>query len=100
MNNVKTVCGMVFLVLAMKVVASGAFRPYSAEPTDNPLKKIMGLPQKDGGFAREGFHLWDPSIVKVGDTYHLFASCWPNDDFQKWKQSFVVRATSKNLLGP
>ena len=42
----------------------------------------------------------DPSIIKVGDTYHMFASCWPNDDFQKWKQSHVVRAISKNLLGP
>lgn len=60
----------------------------------------MGLPKKNSGFARKGFHLWDPSIIKVGDTYHLFASCWPDDDFQKWKQSYVIRATSKNLLGP
>jgi len=75
------------------------------------LRKL-GLPLRDGGFVREGFHLWDPSIIKEGDTYHLFASCWPKasgptedqpkpyDCFRNWKQSYVIRAVSKNLLGP
>jgi beta-xylosidase len=76
------------------------FQAYSTEPTDNPLKTKMGLPLRDGGFQREGFHLWDPSIIKVGDTYHLFASCWTSEKFYAWKTSFIVRATSKNLLGP
>ncbi len=91
---------LIAAMLLVQVVEGGAFKRYSEEPTDNPLKAVMGQPKADGGFMREGFHLWDPSIIKVGDTYHMFASCWPDDDFQKWKQSYVVRATSKNLLGP
>lgn len=69
-------------------------------PTDNPLKAKLGEPLPDGGFRREGFHLWDPSIIKVGDTYHMFASCWTAENFSAWKTSYIVRATSKNLLGP
>jgi len=69
-------------------------------PTDNPLKAKLGLPLRDGGFQREGFNLWDPSIIKVGDTYHLFTSCWPSENFNAWKSSYIVRGTSKNLLGP
>ena len=69
-------------------------------PTDNPLKAKLAEPLRNGGFRREGFHLWDPSIIKVGDTYHLFASCWPSENFHLWKSSYIVRATSKNLLGP
>ena len=69
-------------------------------PTDNPLKAKLGLPLRNGGFARKGFNLWDPSIIKVGDTYHMFASCWTSDNFNAWKTSFIVRGTSKTLLGP
>ena len=69
-------------------------------PTDNPLKAKLGHPVRNGGFARKGFNLWDPSIIKVGDTYHMFASCWTSEDFNAWKTSFIVRGTSKNLLGP
>ncbi|NBR70184.1 MAG: DUF4976 domain-containing protein, partial [Verrucomicrobia bacterium] len=28
-------------------------------PTDNPLKAKLGLPLRNGGFARKGFNLWD-----------------------------------------
>ena len=69
-------------------------------PTDNPLKAKLGYPLRNGGFARKGFNLWDPSIIKVGDTYHMFASCWTSEDFNAWKTSFIVRGTSKTLLGP
>ena len=69
-------------------------------PTDNPLKAKLGNPLRNGGFARKGFNLWDPSIIKVGDTYHMFASCWTSENFNAWKTSFIVRGTSKNLLGP
>jgi hypothetical protein len=69
-------------------------------PTDNPLKAKLGNPLQDGGFARKGFNLWDPSIIKVGDTYHMFASCWTSENFNAWKTSFIVRGTSKTLLGP
>lgn len=46
--------------------------------------------------------LWCSSVIKVGDTYHLFASRWPAQyGLAGWTQySECVRATSKALLGP
>jgi hypothetical protein len=57
---------------------------------------------KKGGFAMDGYILWCPSVIRVGDTYHLFASRWPAQyEMAGWtKHSECVRATSKNLLGP
>ncbi len=58
---------------------------------------------KNGGFRMAGYNLWCPSIIKVGDTYHMFASRWPYTppSLSGWlKQSEIVRATSKNLYGP
>ena len=56
-------------------------------------------------FTMEGFHLWDPSVIKVGDTYHLFASRWESDHsenraFHGWTSSHVIRASSDSLYGP
>jgi beta-xylosidase len=90
------------------VETDGFIRYVEPGSTDNPLLEKMGRPSKAGGFSREGFHLWDPSIIKVGDTWHLFASCWPSgktadvgrDTFNDWKKSYVIRAVSKDLLGP
>lgn len=57
---------------------------------------------KNGGFKMDGYILWCPSVIKVGDTYHLFASRWPDKyGLAGWtKYSEIVRATSKNLYGP
>src|SRR5512146_2776431 len=57
---------------------------------------------KNGGFFMENYILWCSSIIKVGDTYHLFASRWPAQyELAGWTQhSECVRATSTNLLGP
>jgi len=32
---------------------------------------------KNGGFSMNGYCIWCSSIVKVGDTFHMFASRWP-----------------------
>ena len=41
------------------------------------LKECLQPAVKKGGFALDGQILWCPSVIKVGDTYHLFASRWP-----------------------
>jgi hypothetical protein len=52
-------------------------------------------------YRREGYYLWDPSVIKVGDTYHLFMSSWPAaTGTEGWKKCNVIRATSKSLFGP
>lgn len=50
----------------------------------------------------DGQILWCPSVIKVGETYHLFASRWPAEHgLGGWtKYSECVRATATNLFGP
>lgn len=70
----------------------------SAQSLENAI-----LPaDKENGFKMDGYILWCPSVIKVGDTYHLFASRWPEKyGLAGWTTySEIVRATSKNLLGP
>ena len=66
------------------------------------LKEALKPAVKNGGFKMDGYILWCPTVMKVGKTYHLFASRWPEQyGLGGWtKYSEVVRATSKNLCGP
>jgi hypothetical protein len=49
----------------------------------------------------DGCYLWDPSVIKADDTWHLFASRWPAaEKMEGWRRSEVIRATSKSLFGP
>jgi hypothetical protein len=66
------------------------------------LKDALQPAVKKGGFKMEGYILWCPSVIKVGNTYHMFASRWPKQyGLGGWtKYSEIVRATSDNLYGP
>ncbi|MGC6505422.1 MAG: sulfatase-like hydrolase/transferase, partial [Coraliomargaritaceae bacterium] len=73
-------------------------------PNSNPLRDSLKPIPTTAIFQMEGWSLWDPSLIKVGNTYHLFCSRWPKTDDHSfdsgWKRSHVIRATSKNLFGP
>jgi hypothetical protein len=66
------------------------------------LRDAMKPAVKNGGFKREGYILWCPTVIKVGNIYHLFASSWPEKyGLGGWtKYSEIIRATSDNLYGP
>jgi len=66
------------------------------------LKYSLLPAPKNGGFAMDGYILWCSSVIKVGDTYHMFASRWPAQyGLGGWTTySECVRATATNLLGP
>lgn len=66
------------------------------------LKDCLRPAIKNGGFKMDGQILWCSSVIKVDDTYHLFASRWPAPyGLAGWTtQSECVRATSTNLFGP
>ena len=66
------------------------------------MKDALKPAIKNGGFKREGYILWCPTVIKVGNTYHMFASSWPEQyGLGGWtKYSEIIRATSNNLLGP
>ena len=78
--------------------------PPGAKPTDpagSPLRAALQPVPETAIFKMDGWYLWDPSVIKVGDTWHLFASRWPESEKMKgWFHSHVIRATSKSLFGP
>jgi hypothetical protein len=66
------------------------------------LQRLGPVPV-NSGFKMKGYFIWDSSVIKVGDTYHLFSARWPKghpfpDDYRR--HSEIIRATSRNLLGP
>ncbi|MFP4281467.1 MAG: glycoside hydrolase family protein [Opitutales bacterium] len=71
-------------------------------PDSNPLRDALRPVPETAFFSMEGYYLWDPSVIKVGDTYHLFCSRWKVDEkgMEGWRFSHVIRATSKSLFGP
>jgi len=57
----------------------------------------------NSGFKMEGYWVWCGSVIKVGTTYHMFASRWPKEHefpIDYFHSSEIVRATSESLLGP
>lgn len=57
----------------------------------------------ESGFKMDGYWVWGGSVIKVGETYHMFASRWPQknifpEDYHT--DSEIVRATSDSPLGP
>jgi len=67
----------------------------------NDFRDALLPVSKNAIFKMDGFYLWDPSVIKVKNTYHLFASRWPiGKGMNGWKESQIVRATSKSLYGP
>lgn len=93
------------VVLCFQIAANGFAATSSDAPAkaESPSLKDCLLPApKHGGFAMDDYILWCSSVIKVGDTYHLFASRWPAQyGLGGWtKYSECVRATSTNLYGP
>jgi hypothetical protein len=66
------------------------------------LKDSLQPAIKNGGFKMDGQIVWCSSVIKVGDTYQMFASAWPAEfGLGGWtSHSECVRATSTNLFGP
>ena len=57
----------------------------------------------ESGFRMDGYWVWGGSMIKVGSTYHLFASRWVKSmDFPREYRtdSEIVRATSTSATGP
>lgn len=75
---------------------------FVADSNGQSLKDALKPAVKNGGFKREGYILWCPTVIKVGNTYHMFASSWPDKyGLGGWtKYSEIIRATSDNLYGP
>lgn len=68
---------------------------------ENPFREALKPVPGSAVFKMEGYFLWDPSLIEVDGTYHLFMSRWPLEKgFSGWMASNIIRATSKSLYGP
>jgi hypothetical protein len=104
------------LLVLLNLSLVSTFHGFSAESNSAParqkdppanhetrrFKDCLQPAVKNGGFRMDGYIIWCSSVIKVGDTYHLFASRWPAEyGLGGWtRYSECVRATSKDLLGP
>lgn len=67
------------------------------------LGRQLGPAPKGTGFAMDDWFVWCGSVIKVGGTYHMFASRWPKAT--KFPEGYranseIVRATAQQPQGP
>ena len=66
------------------------------------IERLKPIP-KESGFKMDNWLVWGGSLIKVGDTFHIFASRWPKASrFPQGYRGYseIVRATSKDPMGP
>jgi hypothetical protein len=99
---------MIFTVGACLVLGSAVAEPAPELPAGinvscldgNPFRAALKPVPETAVFKMDGWSLWDPSVIQVGDTWHLFCSRWDPAEWNNWKTSHIIRATSKSLFGP
>src|SRR6185312_8565398 len=101
MTNLHPLPWLLALSLACQLTTHAA-ETHSPTFEKRTLKDSLKPAIKNGGFRMDGQILWCSSVIKVGDTYHMFASRWPAQyGLGGWtSHSECVRATSTNLFGP
>jgi len=101
MTNLRPLPWLLALSLACQLTTHAA-ETHSPTFEKRTLKDSLKPAIKNGGFRMDGQILWCSSVIKVGDTYHMFASRWPAQyGLGGWtSHSECVRATSTNLFGP
>ncbi len=85
----------ILIVLALTMF----FNPAKSQPVAFDFEKVPA----ESGFRMDGYWVWGGSMIKVGQTYHLFASRWKKRmDFPREYRldSEIVRATSTSATGP
>ncbi len=64
--------------LLIVLMLAAVSRPLLAqEQAFESIKNFIQPAKKDGGLKLSQYFLWCPSVIKVGNTYHMFASAWP-----------------------
>jgi len=93
---------MIYSALIVLVFILPVETVFAQNPPFGSMKNFIRPAKKGGGFKMDEYFLWCPSVIKVGDTFHLFASAWPAQySIAGWTTySKCIRATSKDLLGP
>lgn len=89
-------------LITTRVAAPTTAPPASARSGFKSLRTYLLPAVRNGGFQMNGYMIWCSSVIKVGDTYQMFASRWPAQyGLAGWtRYSECVRAASTNLFGP
>lgn len=79
------------------------FQNCSKDSSDLSFRERVQPVDEKSGLKMDGYYVWGGSMIKVDETYHLFASRWPADT--KFPSGYrtdseIVRASSKSLTGP
>ena len=85
------------LLLALVLVSGKNDSP------EEPIRDRIQPVAPNTGFKMDGYWVWCGSVIKVGSTYHMFASRWPKGKpfpVDYFHSSEIVRATSKSIVGP
>jgi hypothetical protein len=92
---------IVFAAFSVNAASDNPNATSSQKAQKHTLKEAILPAVKNGGFRMDDYILWCPTVLKVGDSYHMFASRWPAQyGLGGWtSHSECVRATSTNLLG-
>ncbi len=90
-------------ICAISLVAMSRLATAADELNGDAIAQRLQPVPVGSGFRMAGYFIWDSSVIKVGDTYHLFSARWLKghpfpDDYRR--HSEIIRATSKNPLGP
>src|SRR6266404_235270 len=87
---------IIALMIQFATAAMSCADARTSQPAGRSLAQSLRPAIKNGGFRMDGYILWCSPVIKVGDTYHMFASRWPAQyEMGGWtKYSECVRAIS------
>jgi hypothetical protein len=88
---------------ALAIVLGILSRSPAGEVREIPLRERLQPVARGTGLRMEGYFVWCGSVIKVGETYHMFASRWPvptkiPEGYRT--HSEIVRATAARPEGP
>jgi hypothetical protein len=90
-------------LIALSCVSSVSAPDDARADNARPLVQRLQPVGRNSGFHMPGYFVWCGSVIKVGDTYHMFASRWPEGTGfpQGYRaHSEIVRATARKPEGP
>jgi hypothetical protein len=93
----------VLIALSLLCNSSAAQLATPTQTVPNSLRDRLQPAEINSGFRMPGYFIWCASVIKVDDTYHMFAARWPvATTFPEGYRlhSEIVRATSSKPEGP